>query len=277
MARKWFPYTPDFDREFLFLEISKSPPNRGHNRIIKHLAVAIDASTALQPPTVGKHSLLFPLADFDLEKYLSTGDFSRFELKDPLRELYYLADAITFLHNGVKTPAGASMVGSHMDLKPSNILVFLSPKEESPVGTWKVTDFSTSTLTDEDGNDYLSPPKLVPEAYTAPEIQDGVEENKADSACDIWSFGCIIYEVLLGYVEGEESKSCGDKYGNVRYYYEGEGEEMRVESRVWEWLNTDVKDKFVGMCKRLVMDMLRINPGKRPTAEQVRDRLQTLL
>lgn len=277
MARKWFPYTPDFDREFRFLETLNSPPNHGHERIIKHLAVVIDPHAGLQPPTSGKHSLIFPLADSDLEKYLNTENFSRFEFKDLMTELFDLADALSFLHNGVKTSGGVSIVGSHMDLKPSNILIFRGQREESPVGTWKITDFSTSTLTDEDGHDYLSPPRLVPQTYTAPEIQDAVEENKADPACDIWSLGCIIFEVLLGYVEGEECKSWRDRYGNMRCYYEGEGEEMRVESRVWKWLNEDAEDNSVGMCKQLVMDMLRIDPEERLTAEQVRDRLEMLL
>ena len=277
MARKWFPYTPDFDRECLFLETLNSPPNHCHDRIIQHLAVVIDAHTGLQSPTIGKHSLLFPLAEIDLGKYLSTEDFSRFEFKDLMKELCYLAGALYFLHNGVKTSAGASIVGSHMDLKPSNILIFRGQREESPVGTWRITDFSTSTLTDEDGHNYLSPPKLVPETYTAPEIQDAVEENKADPACDIWSLGCIIFEVLLGYLEGEEFNSWKDRYGNMRCYYEGEGEEMKVESRVWKWLNEDAEDTLVGMCKQLVMDMIRIEPKERLTAEQVRDRLEVLL
>ena len=63
----------------------------------------------------------------------------------------------------------------------------------------------------------------------------------------------------------------------MRCYYEGEGEEMRVESRVWKWLNADVEDNAVGMCKQPVMDMLSIEPKERLTAEHVRDRLEVLL
>jgi serine/threonine protein kinase len=102
-------------------------------------------------------------------------------------------------------------------------------------------------------------------------------ENKADPACDIWSLGCIIFEFLLGYVEGKECKSWKDRSGNMRCYYEREREETRVERRVWEWLNADIKEKSVGMCKQLVMDMLRTDPEEILTAEQVRDRLEMLL
>lgn len=174
---------------------------------------------------------------------------SRFGFKDLIKEFFYLADALSFLHDGVKTLAGASLVGSHMDLNPRNILIFRGGREESPVGTWKLTDFSTSTLTDEDGHDYLSPPRLVPEVYTAPEIQAAIAENRADPACDIWSLGCIIFEVLVAYVEGEDFKSWKHTHGNSTCYHEGEGGEARVESRVWKWLNASVDDDSVGMCK----------------------------
>jgi serine/threonine protein kinase len=276
VARKWFPYTPDFDREFLFLETLNSPPNRCHDRIMKHLAVVMNRQAGIDSTAVDKYSLLFPLADFDLDKYLSTENFSRFEFKDLMKELYHLADALSFLHHRVTTSGGASLVGSHMDLNPRNILIFLSGTGGSPTGIWKITDFSNSTLTDEAGHDYSPPPKLVPEIYMAPEIQIPIEENKAHPACDIWSLGCIIFEVLVGYVEGKECKSWKDKHGNSRCYYEKEGEEMRIESRVWKWLNANVTNDAVGMCKQLVMDMLRINPKDRLTAEQVRVRLEML-
>jgi serine/threonine protein kinase len=135
VARKWFPYTPDFNHEYLFLETLNSSPNHCHDRIIKHLAVVIDTHSGLQPPTVGNHSLIFPLADLDLEKYPTTEDFLRFRFKHLMKELCHLADALSFLHKGVKNSGGASMVGSHMDLKPSNILIFRGRREESPVGT----------------------------------------------------------------------------------------------------------------------------------------------
>lgn len=275
MARKWFPYTPDFDRELLFLDTLISPPTRGHDRIVKHLAVVIKPHVGIEAATAGNHSLLFPLADSDLGKRLGTEDFSMFTLKDLLSELSHLADALAFLHHGVRTLDGLPLVGGHMDLNPRNILIFPGGREDSPVGVWRITDFSTSTLTAKDGHDILPPPKLVPEVYNAPEIQLPIENNKAEPACDIWSFGCIIFEVLVGYVEGERFKSWKDKYGNSRCYYENKGQ-LKVESRVWKWLTASDSDDPLRLCKQLVMDMLKIDPKDRPSAEQIRDRLRPL-
>lgn len=145
------------------------------------------------------------------------------------------------------------------------------------MGTWVITDFSTSTLRDGEGYEYLSRPKLVPDIYSAPVIRDAVEENKAAPACDIWALGCIFFEVFVGYVEGKEGEAWKDGQGNSRCYYERGGEETRVERRVWKWLNTGSTDDSVGLCKRLVIDMLRIEPRDRLTAEQVRHRLEMLL
>ncbi|KAF2668039.1 kinase-like protein [Microthyrium microscopicum] len=276
VARKYFPYKPDFDRELEFLSTITSAPNQGHERIVQYLAVVIYTQTSL-PPTVGKYNLLFPLANCDLAQSFNTEDFSRFELKHLIRELFHLADALVYLHTSIKTSLGASLISSHMDLNPRNILIFRSDADNSPAGTWKITDFSTSTLMDENGHDILSLPKLVPESYMAPEIQTPIGKNKADPACDIWSFGCIVFEVLLAHVEGVECRSWKDKFGNPRCYYERKGNALSVESRAWEWLNSDVGDEFMRMGKRVVMDMLTIEPRGRPTAEQVRDRLEMLL
>lgn len=91
-----FPYIPDLDREFLFLGILNSPSNRCHDRMIKHLAVVVASRAGLDSPTVGRHSLLFPLVDLDLDKFLSNQGLSRFESQDLIKELVHLADACLF-------------------------------------------------------------------------------------------------------------------------------------------------------------------------------------
>jgi hypothetical protein len=80
------------------------------------------------------------------------------------------------------------------------------------------------------------------------------------------------------YVEGEERRLWKERQKKFICYYKEkeEEEEMKVESRVWKWLKANVADNSVEMCKELVMDMLRIDPKKRPTAEQVKNRLKVL-
>lgn len=75
----------------------------------------------------------------------------------------------------------------HCDLKPENILM----KNESMCNI-KVIDFGSASFIDNQEYDYLQT-----RPYRAPEVSFG---SKFDFAADMWSLGCIIYELLTGTV-----------------------------------------------------------------------------
>lgn len=72
---------------------------------------------------------------------------------------------------------------SHRDLKPAN--VFLASD-----GTCKLGDLNVSKILK--GQDDLMSTKIGTPYYMAPEVWSG---KKYDSACDVWSMGCVIYEL----------------------------------------------------------------------------------
>ena len=71
----------------------------------------------------------------------------------------------------------------HCDLKPENILI----KNETTLNI-KIIDFGSASFLDGQDYDYLQT-----RPYRAPEIVFGCD---FDFSADIWSLGCIIYEVM---------------------------------------------------------------------------------
>ena len=74
----------------------------------------------------------------------------------------------------------------HCDLKPENILL----KEANKSGI-KIIDFGYSTFLDERVYTYIQS-----RFYRAPEIMLGIPYT---CAIDMWSFGCIMAELYIGY------------------------------------------------------------------------------
>lgn len=110
----------------------------------------------------------------DLEKILDDKD--KLELTTALRYFKQLLSALEFAHRHMVI---------HRDIRPSNILI----NEEDEI---KITDFGTSTLLDE--RQQYATTKIGSPPYMAPEQFEG----KAVLASDIYSAGCLFYEMVSG-------------------------------------------------------------------------------
>ena len=75
---------------------------------------------------------------------------------------------------------------SHRDLKPENILIKDQDIRICDVGSSKVLDMDIGRV---------NTPYVVSRYYRAPELI--LACNKYDLSIDIWSVGCIIFEMLL--------------------------------------------------------------------------------
>ncbi len=88
-----------------------------------------------------------------------------------------VCDAVSYAHRNLIV---------HLDLKPSNILV-------SDQGTVKLLDFGTSKLMQADSQ--LTTTVLATPAYASPEQ---LRNEPVTTACDIYSLGAILFELLSG-------------------------------------------------------------------------------
>ena len=113
------------------------------------------------------------------------------KLKEALSIAQQVAEAVSAAHDkGV----------IHRDLKPGNIKI-------TPDGRVKVLDFGLAKASISDGesieNTVTQPGRIMgTPAYMSPEQARGKD---TDHRTDIWSFGCIMYEMLTGHLpfEGE--------------------------------------------------------------------------
>ncbi|CEJ81246.1 hypothetical protein VHEMI01386 [[Torrubiella] hemipterigena] len=178
------------------------------------------------------YSLFMPLASFDLLSYMNNHPNAPKQISakmDFLESAAGLAKGLNHLHTGIETRDGKTMVCYHMDLNPSNILLF----PEGHRWIWKISDFGMSKIktlshnnTDSSPRDFNSffkrrrpvNPSPPPTAnrrgdgtYLAPEATFTNPSMKAGS--DVWALGCVI-SVLLTYMDGGQDAIL--KYENAR-------------------------------------------------------------
>ena len=258
--------------------------------------------------------ILFPLATlFDLEIFLRGGlyvetctDVARrryvFDDKFPglsyeklhrgiLREVYEIASALQWLHDELRICGKPAYYLAHLDLKPENILIM--EKAAFPIGLWKLSDFGVSIfakdktlkpstvrsvrdyarqLTADRGRERLRPGRG---SFQPPE--DGDTDDVDARKCDVWSFGCILVDLLafaIGRVEGLETfRRLRFDVDNKDLFYQlkdnsllGTGESTahaskQVKPEIKNWLSDQENDKskpvwitaYIGMVRHILV------------------------
>ncbi|HEX4282483.1 MAG TPA: protein kinase [Solirubrobacteraceae bacterium] len=137
----------------------------------------------------------------------------------------------------------------HRDIKPGNIMI-------TPDGSVKVLDFGIARAVDS-GTLTQTATVLGTSAYMSPEQALG---QPADARSDIYSLGCVLYEMLTG-----EPPFMAEVAAAVMHQH------VRVQPKPASERNPAVPPAL----NALVMEMLAKAPADRPqTAAEVRDRLR---
>ncbi len=135
----------------------------------------------------------------------------------------------------------------HRDLKPSNILV-------SQDGKVKLVDFGIAHIEEELGGKGLTRAgfSMGTPAYMSPEQTDG---KPADPSSDIWSFGCVLYEIFSG-----------------KKAFAAIGKSTVIEN-IRKGKRSPQTDQFGQTVpwglRRMINRCLKIKPGKRPSTKKL--------
>ena len=216
------------------------------------------------------HYFLFPLADGDLKDFLGNdGRLPGFETDHKIMQaLYELASAIEAVHNYFSATFNLHMIGCHYDLKPDNILY----RQDKFI----LSDFGLSRLTrEEKGSQSLY--RNGGAEYWAPEchaVDEGFKKLYVGRSSDMWSFGCILSEVLTYLQQGSAGvKEFSSRrevilagFLSCKLFHEGNkpSEEVRQWlSRLGSWPSATKSQKRLLV---LIEHLLQQDPDARPKA-----------
>jgi serine/threonine protein kinase len=190
------------------------------------------------------------------------------------RALSELSSAIQKVHHYASEQLNLTLIGVHHDLKPQNIFVH--------AGTFILADFGLSKFKQIDQSS-KSLFEIGEGHYLAPECEDYEDDFKKHTISrpsDIWSFGCILAEMLTYMFRGvagvaEFKRSREIKIGSWKTYTFHAGRDKRNPG-VIVWLKgLDSEITETGrMLLRLINSMLSMNPEARPTADRVTSSLR---
>lgn len=176
----------------------------------------------------------------------------------PRRALEIVADAalaLDFSHqNGI----------IHRDVKPANIMI-------SNAGAVKVMDFGIAHAVADAGNRMTQTAAVIGTAqYLSPEQARG---EKVDARSDVYSLGCVLYEILTG-----EAPFVGDSPVAVAYQHVREdalppsrkhaGISPELDAVVLKALAKNPENRYQSAAD-MRADLIRVHSGQTPTAPKV--------
>lgn len=208
-----------------------------------------------------------------------------------LQQCKHIAGALRWLHEEWDVLQNPKFSCTHMDLRPSNILVdkTMNPIEDV-LGEWKITDFGISSfrpagMAGATGTD----PRTGRGPYYAPEVHRG-GQDRITYKSDIWSYGCILSEVIA-FALGQKAtllefrdERVGDTNHDWFYFINNPNEDptSSLNASHYElkpWIQPYISRKCFQINSHLdpyiniTQDILIIDPTQRPDAEEIWNKL----
>jgi dual specificity protein kinase YAK1 len=228
-----------------------------------------------------KYYIIMELVEYNLLEYYNNNNITIFDFKYISNQII---NGLSYIHNYLV----------HCDLKPENIVI---DKNKNI----KIIDFGSSFYTNELKIFNNKTPYIQSRYYRAPEILYRINFN---SKVDIWSLGCILYEILakrplfshrseidmlhgiadkIGIPYMYESYRNSKKFNNnfilikgnyqsINYYYKEYKYKYRLDKYMYEKLNKINKNENEILEIIHFLDpMLKYNPEERISADLLKN------
>lgn len=222
----------------------------------------------------GKFNLLLPKSGQRLKAYFQdiyTTYNTTWSETQYLSAIHELSDALKEIHNLSTADRSWAHVGCHGDLKPSNVLV------DGHDHKFTLIDFGLTKIRKPSeglgGSNGMTGPYAAPECFHATADSRLVESPRA---CDIWSFGCILAELVVfmnspgkdvfAQYEKDRKRTQGGVTSSAFHKFgeHNEGTWARLDATEKESQSIAIKHLI-----NLIRGMLQINYSGRPSAETV--------
>jgi hypothetical protein len=232
----------DGNNELNILNILSKQPNKHKNIINTFDYITIDG--------IDKYGMIFECMDTDLNNVIRSNQFlSNSHIRHICKQIL---DGLEYIH---------SLNIIHADIKPSNILINCSNC------LIKIADFGISVSV----NDYIynkeMPIHIATRWYRAPEI---ILCEKYSYNIDIWSFGCVCYELVERTPLFKDGKKCGDLSCDTNEPIDINNENGIYKSIIKnvplireKLLEKIIINKINPEIINLIKDCLKINPNER--------------
>ncbi|KAF1850799.1 kinase-like protein [Cucurbitaria berberidis CBS 394.84] len=200
-----------------------------------------------------RYNLLFPLAGANLEDYWSSsrlpGSIIRIDIdlvQWISKQIVGMAGALNAVHEPTQFLQAIPKYGRHGDLKPENILWYQS--EEDSRGILVIADLGLSAINSDKSRSNI-PNNGIPgtPGYRPPECD--LDGGKISRSYDIWTFGCLLLELVCWALGGEENRqefekarespyitgAVTDIFFDVQVKENGQGYTITVKEQVRKW------------------------------------------
>jgi len=198
-----------------------------------------------------KYYIVYPYYEMTLQQFIT---HNKLKMKALKYIFYELIQPLKYIHNILDS--------YHGDIKSDNVLV------SSDLSNIKLIDFGSVSK-----NNTCHSKWFGTKIFTAPEVL--LLTDNITSKCDIWSFGCLIYELIT--CDLLLSAKNDDILVNKKHLHKGNSN-SNINETIYNRIkkhNNDINVLNINIIN-IISLCIKINPSERPTIDELEEKILML-